>query len=100
MKKRYYQRWIDCVKQFQSLSEKERNAWCSNCGCTGGCNVCTDLSTLDLSNPISYEEEKMIKLEEKAQEYSNKICSDRKVFDTSTRIREEIKKAYIEGSKN
>jgi len=57
MTKRYYQRWIDSVKEFQLLPTVEKNRWCSYCGCTGGCNMCEDLTKLDLSNPITYEEE-------------------------------------------
>lgn len=36
----YRQGWVDSAKEFQALSKKEQDAYCSNCGCTGGCNLC------------------------------------------------------------
>ena len=38
--------WIKKVKEFQSLSKTEQDHWCSHCGCTGGCNLCTDISNI------------------------------------------------------
>lgn len=28
------------INNFQSLTEEQRNKWCSYCGCEGGCNLC------------------------------------------------------------
>lgn len=36
----YRKGWIEEAKKFQSLTKKERDAYCSHCGCTGGCNLC------------------------------------------------------------
>lgn len=52
--------WIDRVREFQSKPKEERDKWCSTCGCVGGCNLCTDLKSLDLSNLIDYEEEEIL----------------------------------------
>lgn len=46
MKKLYRRSWIEEVERFQSMSENERQDWCSNCGCAGGCNLCTDISKI------------------------------------------------------
>lgn len=34
------------IKNFQSLTEEERNKWCSYCGCEGGCNLCATTRSL------------------------------------------------------
>lgn len=36
--------WIKAVRDFQSKSKAERDSYCSACGCTGGCNLCDDIS--------------------------------------------------------
>lgn len=28
--------------EFKNLSKKERNKWCSLCGCEGGCDLCSN----------------------------------------------------------
>lgn len=57
---RYFRSWIDKVREFQSKSKEERDKWCSICGRIGGCNLCTNLESLDLSNLIDYEEEEIL----------------------------------------
>lgn len=35
---------VDRMLDFQALPKKEQNEWCSHCGCTGGCNLCEDIT--------------------------------------------------------
>lgn len=45
-KRKYLSSWISRVKEFQSLPENEQSKFCSYCGCTGGCNLCRDISKI------------------------------------------------------
>ena len=45
-KRKYLSSWISRVKEFQSLPEDEQSKFCSYCGCTGGCNLCRDISKI------------------------------------------------------
>ena len=29
--------------EFKNLSKKERDEWCSHCGCEGGCDLCKNI---------------------------------------------------------
>lgn len=45
-KRKYLSSWISRVKEFQSLPEDVQSKFCSYCGCTGGCNLCRDISKI------------------------------------------------------
>lgn len=36
--------WYRKAKRFQSLSQQEKNSKCAWIGCTGGCNLCSNIS--------------------------------------------------------
>lgn len=38
--------WLKNVIEFQSMKKEEQEAFCKICGCTGGCNMCEDISRL------------------------------------------------------
>lgn len=46
--------WIKAVRDFQSKSKAERDSYCSACGCTGGCNLCDDISKYRII-PVSHK---------------------------------------------
>lgn len=41
------------IKEFQSLPQSEQNKFCSYCGCTGGCNLCTKLPESKLNGDLN-----------------------------------------------
>lgn len=45
-KRKYLSSWISRVKEFQSLPQDEQSKFCSHWGCTGGCNLCRDISKI------------------------------------------------------
>lgn len=45
-KKKYLRSWINKVKEFQALSQEDRDKFCSYCGCEGGCDLCTNISNI------------------------------------------------------
>lgn len=46
--------WIKAVRDFQSKSKTERDSYCLICGCTGGCNLCDDISKHRISEQLKY----------------------------------------------
>ena len=46
--------WIKAVRDFQSKSKTERDSYCLICGCTGGCNLCDDISKYRISEQLKY----------------------------------------------
>ena len=57
-KRKYLASWISRVKEFQSLPQDEISKFCSHWGCTGGCNLCRDISKITddkIINDISNE---------------------------------------------
>lgn len=40
--------WYRAAVEFQGRPEKERLAFCSRCCCTGGCNLCADISKYNI----------------------------------------------------
>ena len=46
--------WIKAVRDFQSKSKTERDSYCLICGCTGGCNLCDDISKYMISEQLKY----------------------------------------------
>lgn len=46
--------WIKVVRDFQSKSKTERDSYCLICGCTGGCNLCDDISKYRISEQLKY----------------------------------------------
>ena len=47
--------WIKAVRDFQSKSKTERDSYCLICGCTGGCNLCDDISKNRISEQLKYD---------------------------------------------
>lgn len=47
--------WYRAAREFQSLPEEERLVFCSRCGCTGGCNLCHDISKYDVTQLKLYK---------------------------------------------
>lgn len=46
--------WFRAVREFQSLNDNERDNFCSRCGCTGGCNLCSDISKFNVEGLSLY----------------------------------------------
>lgn len=46
--------WYRVVREFQSLPNDEREKFCSRCGCTGGCNMCADISKFNVEGLSLY----------------------------------------------
>lgn len=46
--------WIKAVRDFRSKSKTERDSYCLICGCTGGCNLCDDISKYRISEQLKY----------------------------------------------
>lgn len=40
--------WSERAKQFQSLSQDEKDKWCLNSQCEGGCNLCEPITGIQL----------------------------------------------------
>lgn len=47
--------WIKAAREFQRKSQDDKNAFCSSCGCTGGCNMCQDISMFNTKGMRIYE---------------------------------------------
>lgn len=54
--------WIKAVRDFQSKSKAERDSYCSACGCTGGCNLCDDISKYRISVLLKDRKKKVVSI--------------------------------------
>lgn len=47
--------WYRAAREFQSLPEKEKASFCSWRCCSGGCNLCQDISKFNVKGLLLYE---------------------------------------------
>lgn len=47
--------WYRAAREFQSLPEEEKASFCSWCGCSGGCDLCQDISKYDVKGLPLYK---------------------------------------------